>query len=340
METLKIGLIGAGDVARSAHMPSFAENRKVEVVAVADPDTASARSLAEKYGIAKAVEDYREILADPSVAAVDICAPHYLHYRMAMDALNAGKHVICEKPIAMNLEEADRMIGAAHELGLWLLVDLNQRFLPIHRKVKEFLNDGRLGRPFLVNACIAGDVMLQMNDAYHWMGTWDRAGGGALFDTGTHIVDLMHYWFGEPTAVTATLKRLIAGPENKADDNAVVTLEYGDDLIANLVVSYTMQHEPWSEKKFIYGTGGNISMISEAAAPMFFVENNAPQILDVEHRADWWPWSHDRALRHFVDCILEGAQPVVTEEDARAALKTILAAYRSAKEGRRVEIDR
>lgn len=339
MERLKIGLVGAGDVARAAHMPSFAENRKVEVAAVADPDTQSAQSLAERYGIPKVVTDYREVLSDPSVGAVDICVPHFLHYPIAMDALNAGKHVICEKPIAMNLEEADRMIEAAHEMGLWLLVTLNQRFLPIHRKVKEYLNDRRLGKPFLVNAYITGDVMLLMNDAYHWKGTWDRAGGGAFFDTGTHLVDLMHYWFGEPKAVTATLKRLVAKPENKADDNAAVTLEYDDDLIANLVVSYTVENEPWSEKKFIYGTGGDISMINEAAVPMFFVENSSPQIVDVEHNAAWWDWSIDRALRHFVDCIAEGAEPIVTAEDARAALKTILAAYQSAGEGRRVEVD-
>ena len=338
METLKIGLIGAGDVARAAHMPSFAGNKKVEVLAVADPDTLSAEALAENYGIPKVVKDYQEILADPSVAAVDICVPHYLHYQVTMDALNEGKHVICEKPIAMNLEEADKMIEAAHELGLWLLVTLNQRFMPIHRKVKELINDGRLGKPFLVNASITGDVLLLMNDAFHWKGTWDRAGGGAFFDTGTHVVDLMHYWFGQPSAVTATMKRLIAKPEDKADDNAAVTLEYDDDLIASLVVSYTVDNEPWSEKKFIYGSGADISMINEAAMPMFIVEDGLPQLVDVEHNADWWAWSHDRALRHFVDCILEGAVPIVTAEDARAALKTVLAAYQSAKEGRRIVI--
>ena len=338
MERLRIGLIGAGDVARAAHMPSFADNPKAEVVAVADPDTQSAQSVASKYGIPQVVEDYHEILDDPSVATVDVCAPHFLHYPITMDALNAGKHVICEKPIAMNLEEADRMIETAHELGLWLLITLNERFLPAHRKIKELITDGRLGKPFLMNASLAGDVLLLMNDAYHWKGTWDRAGGGAFFDTGTHIVDLMHYWFGEPNTVTATLKRLIAKPENKADDNAAVTFEYGDDLIVNLVVSYTVQNEPWSEKKFIYGTGGDVSMISEAVVPMFFVENGAPQIVEVEHNADWWSWSHDRCLRHFVDVILEGAQPTVTDEDARAALKSILFAYQSARESRRVEI--
>lgn len=339
MKTLKLGMIGAGDVARNGHMPSFSINPKVEVVAVADPDMQAAQSLADEFEVGKVVKDYHEILGDPSIDVVDICTPHYLHYQITMDALNAGKHVICEKPIAMNLDEADRMIEAAHELGLWLLIVLNQRFMPVHRKVKEFLNDGRLGTPFLVNALITGNMMTRLSDAYSWTGDWERAGGGAFFDTGTHIVDLMHSWFGKPTAVNATLKRLMAKPENKADDNASVTLEWGDDLIANLIVSYSVTNEPWSEKKFIYGSGGDISMISEATVPMFYVENDSPQLVDVEHNAKWWEWSHDLALRNFVDCILDGAEPHVTAEDARAALKTILAAYQSSKEGRRVEID-
>ncbi|MDI6827801.1 MAG: Gfo/Idh/MocA family oxidoreductase [Armatimonadota bacterium] len=339
MDRLRIGIIGAGDVARSAHVPSFAENSRVEIAVVADPDFGAAQSLAEKYGIPKVIEDYHEILNDETISAVDITVPHYLHYAITMDCLNAGKHVICEKPIAMSLEEADRMVETAHELGLWLLITLNQRFLPIHRKLKEMLDDGRLGKPFLVNAYITGDVLARLDDAYDWKSTWDRAGGGAFFDTGTHIVDLMHYWFGQPTAVMASMKKLITKPENKADDNASVILEWDDDIIANLVVSYTVDQEPWSEKKFIYCTEGDVSMISEAAVPMFLVRNGSPEIIEVEHNANWWDWSLDRCLRHFVDCILDGVEPIVTEEDARAALKTILAAYESARQGKRVEID-
>ncbi len=148
----------------------------------------------------------------------------------------------------------------------------------------------------------------------------------------------MRYWFGMPTAVSATLKRLVVTSDNKGDDNAAVTFEYGDDLVASLIVSYTQDNEPWSEKKFIYGTGGNIAMISETVVPMFYVRNNAPEIVEVEHRADWWAWSVDRALRHFVDCIARNAEPCVTAEDAREALRLILAAYDSTREGTRVEI--
>ncbi len=338
MDKLKIALIGAGDCGAVAHMPSFAENPKVEVTAIADPDQQAAGVLAERYGIGLVVADYHELLDDGSIGAFDICVPHNLHYQITMDALNAGKHVIMDKPIAMSLDEADRMIAAAHELGLWLLVVLNQRFIPAHRKIRQMIDEGRLGTPFLVNAILAGDVLARMNDPYDWKGNRDRSGGGAFFDTGTHIVDLMHYWFGAPTAVNATLKRLVVSADNKPDDNAAVTLEYGDEMIANLIVSYTMDNEPWSEKKFIYGTGGNISMISEAIVPMFYVRNNVPEMVEVEHEADWWSWSIDRALRHFTDCILDGAEPYVTAEDARAALKTVLAAYESAREGRRVAV--
>jgi len=338
METLTVGVIGAGDVAQAAHMPSLAKNPKVELVAVADVDMLAAKSAAERFDIPKVVADYHEIVDDPSINVVDICVPHYLHYEITMNALNEGKHVILEKPIAITLEQADRMIETAHELGLWLLVDLNQRYLPIHQKVKEFIDDGTLGTAFLVNAMVMGDVLQLMNDPYSWKGTWDRAGGGAFLDTGTHVVDLLQYWFGVPTAVTATLKRLITSQDNKADDNAAVTFEYNDDLVCNVVVSYTVGQEPWSEKKFICGTNGDISMTNEAAVPMYLVQNGTARVVEVDHRADWWPWSHDLALRNFVEVILEGAEPLVTEEDARAALKTVLLAYQSAKEGKRVEI--
>jgi len=338
MERLKIAVIGAGDVALAAHMPSFSANAKVELAAVADPDVRAAQSLAKIYDVPIVVEDYHGILDDPSIGAVDISVPHYLHYSTVMDSLNAGKHVICEKPIAMNLEEADTMIETAHDLGLWLLITLNQRFLPIHRKFKEILDEGRIGKPFLVNAVITGNVLTRLDDALDWKNTWDRAGGGAFFDTGTHIVDLMHHWFGPPTSVTASLKKLVSRPENKADDNAAVILEWGDDLIATLNVSYTVDHEPWSEKKFIYGTGADVSIINEATVPMLMMQNGIPTVVEVEHNADWWPWSHDLCLRNFVDTILGVAEPLVTATEARDVLKTILAAYESARQGTKIEI--
>ncbi|MHB0998708.1 MAG: Gfo/Idh/MocA family protein [Armatimonadota bacterium] len=337
MKKLKIGLIGAGDIAFYAHMPSFEKNPKVNVAAVADSRLGVAEALAEKFGIENVYADYRELLNDQSINTVDVCVPHFLHHQVVMDALNAGKNVILEKPIAMNLEEADQMIETAKERGVKLFVALNQRFLPIHSKVKEMLENGQIGKAFLVNMVIVGNVMGQLNDGTHWKNTWELAGGGVLFDTGTHIVDIMRYWFGEPTSVVASLKRLMSAPDNKADDNACVIFEYDNDLIVNMTVSYTVENEAWSEKKFVYGSNGNVSLINEAAVPMFYLHNSEPELIDVEHNANWHSWSVDRGLTHLVDCILGEAEPLVTAEDARNTLKAILGAYESSEKGCRID---
>lgn len=338
MDKLNIGLIGAGGISLYSHMPSFSKNSYADVTAVADLNMAAAQNIADQFGVCKVTDDYHAILSDGAIDTVDICVPHNLHYQMVMDSLNAGKNVILEKPIAMNLAEADEMIETANRLGKWLLVALNQRFLPIHRKVKEMLDDGRIGKPFLANIWILGNVLADLNNPDNWRGTWGRAGGGALFDSGTHVVDIMRYWFGEPTAVTAVLKNLVSTGEDKADDNASVIFEYGNDLIVNIGVSFTIENEPWSEKKLIFGTGGNVSIINEATVPMFYMKANAPELIDVEHQANWHSWSVDKALTHFVDCIRGAETPFVTADEARETLKMILAAYQAAKECRRIRL--
>ncbi|MHB1458472.1 MAG: Gfo/Idh/MocA family protein [Armatimonadota bacterium] len=336
MDKLNIGLIGAGGISLYSHMPSFSKNPYVEVSAVADPNLDAANRIAENFGVDKVTDDYHAILSDSSIDTVDICVPHNLHYRLVMDALNAGKDVILEKPISMNLEEADEMIATADKVGKRLLVSLNQRFLPIHRKVKEMLDDGSIGKPFLANLIILGNVVGDLNNPSNWRGKWDESGGGALFDSGTHVIDIMRYWFGEPTAVTAVLKNLLCTQKDKADDNASVIFEYDDNLIVNIGVSFTIENEPWSEKKFVYGTGGNVTLINEAAVPMFYLKANAPELIDVEHNANWHSWSVDKALTHFVDVLRGEAEPFVTAQEARETLRMILGAYQASKEGRRI----
>jgi predicted dehydrogenase len=338
MSKLNIGLIGAGGISLYSHMPSFSKNPYAEVTAVADPNLEAANRIAENFGVAKVTNDYHAILSDNNIDTVDICVPHNMHYQLVIDALNAGKNVILEKPISMNLKEADEMIATADKVGKRLLVALNQRFLPIHRKVKEMLEDGSIGKPFLANIWILGNVVADLNNPLNWRGKWDESGGGALFDSGTHVIDIMRYWFGEPTAVTAVLKNLVCTQKDKADDNASVIFEYDNNLIVNIGVSFTVENEPWSEKKFIYGSGGNVSVINEAAVPMFYLKANTPELIDVEHNSNWHSWSVDKALTHFVDVLRGEAEPFVTAREARETLKTILAAYQASKEGRRIEL--
>jgi predicted dehydrogenase len=198
---LKIGIIGAGAVVQGAHVKAFQGRRDVEVVGIADPNEAYRARVGASLGCSRLYEDYRRLLDDRSVQALDICLPHFMHEGVVIEALSAGKDVLLEKPIALSLDQADRMMGAATKSGRQFFVALNERFFPAHRELKRIIDSGEHGRPFLALAQIVGDELTRMNDPSSWKGDWSKAGGGALIDTGTHIMDLMLWWFGRPRSV-------------------------------------------------------------------------------------------------------------------------------------------
>ncbi|MGQ9632145.1 MAG: Gfo/Idh/MocA family protein [bacterium] len=336
---LNVGIIGAGGVSR-AHAREYRDNPKTRLYAVAESNGAALEDFSMNFDVKRRFSDYRELLEDDRVDVVDICLPHFLHRSATLDALNAGRDVILEKPIALTLKEADEIIELAERKGRKFFVALNQRFLPAHRKLKELLDGGRCGRPFLALGTIIGDELRRMNIEDNWKGSWELAGGGALADTGTHIVDLMHYFFGTPEAVTCSFGRYVVKHENKGDDNVALTMEY-EDMMANIVVTYSAASDKWSERKDVYCTEASLHVVNEAERSLFKIESKGePEYVGVEHDPNWWEYSVRRCVAHFVDCIAEGGEPAIKAEDARAALRTILIAYESARVGRRMKVGR
>lgn len=335
---LRAAIIGAGAVSR-AHSGAYQLARTTglaSVDAVVDPDLAAAESLAGLVGAARTERDYRRALEDKSIDVVDICLPPYLHCTVTLDALNAGKHVILEKPIAITLEEADRMLECAKRTGKRFFVMLNQRFMPCHSRAKQLLESGGIGRPFLAIATCIGDELGRMNDPSSWKGTSKYAGGGILADTGTHFVDLLQYFFGVPTVVSATTKRLVVRERNKAEDTCVVTFEY-PGLIAEFTGTYAASANSWEETKDIYGEEGSLHINNASPNSSLSItrKKGRPLPVDVESwGSDWWRLSVERGVLHFLNCIEADTEPVVYPEDARRCLQTILAAYESAKLGR------
>ena len=190
---------------------------------------------ARKYGIGHSVADYREMLGRPDLDAVDIAVPHHLHCPMTLDALSQGLHVICEKPIGLDLDEADRMIEAASRSKGRLLIKQYQRCAEHHTRAKEIIDSGELGDVYLMTGLFLAQLSEAENDPGNWRGTWDRAGGGILIDGGVHVVDLMQFILGRAVAVSATAKRLVAGLPHKADDTTSLTIEYERGAIGSVV---------------------------------------------------------------------------------------------------------
>ncbi len=331
---LNVGIIGAGLVVQGAHVRAFQRREDVRVVAVADPSEAYRNKVGAELQCANTVADYRSLLDNPDVEALDICLPHFLHERVVLDAFEAGKDVLLEKPIAMTVEQADHMIEAARKAGRKFYVALNQRFYPPHRKLKAIIDSGEYGRPFLALAQLVGDELERMNDPVSWKGTWDKAAGGALIDTGTHIIDLVLWWFGKPSSVGCQWGRFVVDAENKADDNVAVSLKY-DHMMADVVVSYSCRTDLWRETKQVYFPEASVHITMAAEDPIWLGRNRAPLVpIPTEPMPSWWDGSVGAGISHFLDCFQDKARPEYGPEASRDALQVILTAYRAAAEGR------
>ncbi|HEY8724507.1 MAG TPA: Gfo/Idh/MocA family oxidoreductase [Gaiellaceae bacterium] len=256
--SLRYGVIGAGVVA-PLHLAAIAALDDVELVGISALDLELATALAQAAGVAVFV-DHRELLAlEPDV--VVICTPHPSHPALTIDALEAGAHVLVEKPLAVEAREADEMIDAADRAGRLLGVCFQQRFRPVIVAARELIASGRLGE--LVRASIV-DPLYRPNSYYataSWRGTWEGEGGGVLMNQAPHTLDLLCHLAGPPAAVCGVSRRRSQPME--AEDTATALLEYVNGSLGTLAVSTT---EPGVQRIELIGGRGRIEIVGETFA--------------------------------------------------------------------------
>ncbi|MFR6278987.1 MAG: Gfo/Idh/MocA family protein, partial [Acutalibacter sp.] len=199
---MKIAIIGCGTIANAAHIPSYLNNDEAEIKYFCDIIPERAQAAVEKYGCGTAVEDYHQVLSDPEVEAVSVCTPNNVHPQIAIDALRAGKNVLCEKPAARTYAEALEMQKAQHETGKVLNIGVVNRFNDGVNRIKEYIDQGRLGNihhvyvSFRAHRSIPGLGGDFTNKAV--------SGGGVLIDWGVHYLDIVMYCCGDPAIKTVS----------------------------------------------------------------------------------------------------------------------------------------
>lgn len=199
---MKVAIIGCGTIANSAHIPSYLANPDVEIKYFCDILIEKAEKAVEKYGCGKAVLDYHEVLADPEVQAVSVCTPNYMHAQISIDAMRAGKDVLCEKPAARTFAEALEMQKVQHETGRILNIGVVNRFNDYVNAIKRYIDQGKLGDVFHVYASFRAHRSIPgLGGAFT---TKAIAGGGALIDWGVHYLDIVMYCCGDPKPLTVT----------------------------------------------------------------------------------------------------------------------------------------
>ncbi len=199
---MKVAVIGCGTIANAAHIPAYMKNPDAEIKYFCDIIPERAEEAVKKYGCGVAVTDYHDVLKDPEVAAVSICTPNYAHPTIAIDAMRAGKHVLCEKPAARTWTEVQEMLKVQRETGMTLNIGVVNRFNDSVRKIKQYIDAGKLGDVYHVYVSFRAYRSIPgLGGAFT---TKAIAGGGTLIDWGVHYLDIVMYCTGDPKAKTVS----------------------------------------------------------------------------------------------------------------------------------------
>ena len=333
---LRLGLIGTQFIG-NLYCHSLRQAEGIEVTAVASPN--SAAEFAGRWGIAAHYTDWREMVASGRVDAVAIAVPNDLHALMAITAANAGKHVLCEKPLAMNPTQADAMIEAARLHGTVLMYAENLLFVPMYQRVKDLADRGRVGAPFLVKQaqCHGGPYS-------PWFWDIDRAGGGVMLDMGCHSISAICWVMGAwPDAVTATMGRYAHAEKGPGEDHSTVILHFPGGAIGIAENSWAMPGG--NDYLEVYGPKGRlVANLERGPAISVYTAPDDESATDSDSRSGWqfpmyeeaWQFGFPQELQHFADVVAGKAELRSSGEDGRKVLEIICAAYESARTGKRV----
>lgn len=340
---VRVGLIGSQFIS-TIHARSFAHCAAAELFAVASPTPGHAEKFAAEFGIPHSMTDYRQMLAMPELDMIVIGVPNHLHCQVAVDAAAAGKHVVCEKPLCLNLAEADRMIEACRAAGVKLMYAEELCFAPKYVRLKQLLDSGALGAPTLLK-------QVEKHDGPHAAHFWDieRSGGGVALDMGCHAIEFFRWMLGNKpiTSVYAQMATQVHGDKTRGDDNALLIFEFEGGCVALAEESWT-KRGGMDDRAEVHGSlgvayadllHGNAIETYSSVGYDYAVEKAGSTVgWTFTIYEEEWNYGFHQEMAHFVDCVQHDCKPLVTGEDGRAVLEAIFAAYESAGTGRKVRL--
>lgn len=342
-EKIGVGLIGSRFIS-SIHAEAFKSVADANVLAVMSPTPGNARDFAAKHGIPHHFTDLDTMLARDDIDLVVIGAPNLLHSDITLKAARAGKHIVVEKPMCMNLAEADRMITACKTANVKLMYAEELCFTPKYVRMKGLLDEGALGKPILLKQS-------EKHDGPHADHFWDveRSGGGVTMDMGCHAIAFFRWLNGNNPIATvyAQMSTSVHGAKTKGDDNAIIILEFQNGVTAIAEESWT-KPGGMDDCAEIHGSEGvaYADVLQGNSIQTYSTKGVGYAVEKAGITTGWsftmyeeiWNYGFPQEMAHFVDCVKHDKQPLVTGADGRAVLEAIFAAYASAGTGRKVPL--
>ncbi|HEX5725132.1 MAG TPA: Gfo/Idh/MocA family oxidoreductase [Longimicrobiaceae bacterium] len=330
---VRVAVLGAGAIAQVVHLPILSRMRGVELAAVSDRDARTARTIAERFGVPMVATSAEEVFADHSIDAVVVCTPTNRHEDHVAGALEAGKHVLCEKPLALTAAGVRRILDAPGA-GERLLVAMNQRHRPDARALRSFVAGGDLGHVYYLKA---GWLNRGRPRGRTWRERKATAGGGVFMDLGIQMLDLGLWILGypRPQRVSAHMYR---PPDAEVEDAAAVLVRLEGERLINLEVTWNLLAR--KDRQFLHLLG---SQGSGTLAPLaVYKEMTSKGLVNVTPslppgRENVFTGSYRQQLQHFAE-VARGERPNEGADEHLMLLRLVEAVYRSAEEGREVEV--
>jgi UDP-N-acetyl-2-amino-2-deoxyglucuronate dehydrogenase len=325
---LRVAIVGCGLISKQ-HIPAYLQNAdRARITVCCDPVRERAEEAAAAVGGAKVVTDYREVLDDPDVDSIDLLTPHAHHMDGVIEAAKAGKHILCQKPLARNLEESDQMIAAAREAGATLFYGEMNRTSEVVVAAKRAIDEGRVGTLVGLQAIYS-----------HWQGgaylntAWrydpEEAGGGQLLDGGIHLLDVLLHLGGPVAGVMCHTTRF--RPELGGEDTATLSLRYKGGHLGSFLATHAAGC--WSPEAYctVIGTEGVLTL-GGSHGPLALHRRGQPKEVLVTKPME----SFQRMIGAYLDTVVDGKPNIAPAEVGREDLAVVLAAYRSVKEGKEI----
>jgi len=344
---LRIGVIGCGKITQVRHAPEYAENDQCTLIAWYDAISERAQAMADLYGgqVCQSIDELLALQPD----AVSICVANRDHASVAIRALEAGKHVLCEKPMAVAIEECEAMLEASHRTGKMLMIGHNQRYNRAHAEARRMIKSGDAGKPLAFRTSFAHPGPEGWtNQPNSWFIHKSQSAFGVLADLGIHKTDLIHFLLDEPiTSVTAMLgtvdKRYPGGGLIDVEDNALCIYRTQSGVMGQMHVSWT-NYGAEDNVTRIYTTEGVIRLYDDPVHSLIFEKKDGNVLrlaldeMTTNQKQTDGQRENTGVIDAFVASIRTGEPAVADASECIKAMRVIFAAVKSAEEGRTVEI--
>ena len=343
---IKIGILGCGKIAQVRHIPEYAANPDCQLVGFYNPTKSRAEDMAAKYG-GLAYDTAEELLANPEIDAVSVCAANYAHAALSIQALKAGKHVLCEKPMATTLADCEAMVECAKKNGKFLMIGHNQRLAKAHMEAKRLIDAGLIGDiiTFRTSFGHGGPETWAIKPGKDtWFFDKSKAAMGVMADLGVHKTDLIQYLTGQrvvrTTARLVTLdKRGEDGELIGMDDNAVCIYEMSGGAFGTMTASWTY-YGAEDNSTVLYGTKGIMRIYDDPAHSIVVkLADGQEQVYDVEQIQTNDNQTKSGVIDLWVDCLKNNRAPEISGESALCAMRAVFASIASSQTGKAVEIE-